>query len=68
MPTRRVNLWSISDQAASQVATAFYRRLNGLDSPTSANTAKALHHAGGELRARHPTDPTLWVLFVHDGP
>jgi CHAT domain-containing protein len=61
-------LWSISDQAAPQVAAAFYRRLDGPDGPTSADAAKALHHAVGELRAQHPTDPTLWVPFVHDGP
>ncbi|KAB1988307.1 CHAT domain-containing protein [Streptomyces triticiradicis] len=61
-------LWSISDQAASQVAAAFYRRLDSPDGPTSADAARALHHAVGELRARHPTDPTLWVPFVHDGP
>ncbi|MFB7505604.1 CHAT domain-containing protein [Streptomyces broussonetiae] len=61
-------LWSISDQAAPQVAAAFYRRLDGSDGPTSADVARALHHAVGELRARHPTDPTLWVPFVHDGP
>ncbi|MCT9003519.1 CHAT domain-containing protein [Streptomyces rhizosphaerihabitans] len=61
-------LWSISDQAALQVAAAFYRRLDGSDGPNSADAARALHHAVGELRARHPTDPTLWVPFVHDGP
>ncbi|MGW5211164.1 CHAT domain-containing protein [Streptomyces sp. NPDC004051] len=61
-------LWSINDQAAPQVAAAFYRHLAGPDGPTSADAARALHRAVGELRARHPTDPTLWVPFVHDGP
>ncbi|MFD0210857.1 CHAT domain-containing protein [Streptomyces hirsutus] len=61
-------LWSINDQAAPQVAAAFYRHLAGPDGPTSADAARALHRAVGELRARHLTDPTLWVPFVHDGP
>ncbi|MGW0615876.1 CHAT domain-containing protein [Streptomyces sp. NPDC002788] len=61
-------LWSINDQAAPQVAAAFYRHLAGPDGPTSADAARALHHAVAELRAQHPTDPTLWVPFVHDGP
>ncbi|MGV4891578.1 CHAT domain-containing protein [Streptomyces viridosporus] len=61
-------LWSINDQAAPQVAAAFYRHLAGPDGPTSADAARALHRAVGELRVRHPTDPTLWVPFVHDGP
>ncbi|MGW7051168.1 CHAT domain-containing protein [Streptomyces sp. NPDC054887] len=61
-------LWSINDQAASQVAPAFYRHLAGPDGPTSADAARALHEAVTELRAQHLTDPTLWAPFVHDGP
>ncbi|MEI7031869.1 CHAT domain-containing protein [Streptomyces pratensis] len=61
-------LWSINDQVAPQVAATFYRHLAGPDGPTSADTARALHRAVAELRAQHPTDPTLWVPFVHDGP
>jgi hypothetical protein len=61
-------LWSINDQAALQVAAIFYRHLASPDGPTSADTARALHHAVAELRNQHPTDPTLWVPFVHDGP
>ncbi|MFI6038145.1 CHAT domain-containing protein [Streptomyces sp. NPDC051315] len=61
-------LWSISDQAAPQVAAAFYRHLASPDGPASAEAARALHHAVAELRTQHPTDPTLWAPFVHDGP
>jgi CHAT domain-containing protein len=61
-------LWSVNDEAAPQVAAAFYRHLAGPDGPASADAARALHRAVGELRDQHLTDPTLWVPFVHDGP
>jgi hypothetical protein len=61
-------LWAVNDQAAPQVAAAFYRHLTGPDGLASADAARALHHAVDELRTLHPTDPTLWVPFVHDGP
>ncbi|MBB4985865.1 MULTISPECIES: CHAT domain-containing protein [Streptomyces] len=61
-------LWSINDGAAPEVAAAFYRHLSGPDGPASTGAARALHRAVAELRAKDPTDPTVWVPFVHDGP
>ncbi|MFP8885688.1 CHAT domain-containing protein [Streptomyces mangrovi] len=61
-------LWTVSDEAAPRVAAAFYR-YSGLSAGTdSAEAARALHHAVAELRDADPTDPTVWVPFMHDGP
>ncbi|MBT2365648.1 CHAT domain-containing protein [Streptomyces sp. ISL-10] len=61
-------LWAVSDRAAPAVAADFYRHLGALGGRDSADAAVALHHAVAALRDAHPTDPTLWAPFVHDGP
>ncbi|MFI0938511.1 CHAT domain-containing protein [Streptomyces sp. NPDC021020] len=61
-------LGSVNDQAAATVAAELYRHLAGPAGLDPAGTAEALHRAVAALRADHPTDPTVWAPFVHDGP
>ncbi|MEV0978346.1 CHAT domain-containing protein [Streptomyces sp. NPDC049915] len=60
-------LWSIHDQAAPRVASAFYRHLLARGANAS-DSAAALHLAVAELREEHLHDPTVWAPFAHNGP
>ncbi|MEZ0112894.1 tetratricopeptide (TPR) repeat protein [Catenulispora sp. EB89] len=62
-------LWSVDDQVAADLATAFYDRLTsgGTLPPRTDTSARALHDAIRALRARYPDDPALWAAHTHTG-
>lgn len=60
-------LWSVHDEHAPTVADAVYRQLTAAGAPDATDTAHALHHATAQLRADHPTDPTIWAPYLHTG-
>ncbi len=61
-------LWAVWDDAAAEVAAAFYtEQLRGGEF-TPATSAQALHHAVRGLRDREPHRPSIWAPFVHTGP
>jgi tetratricopeptide (TPR) repeat protein len=61
-------LWPIRDQHAPTVADTVYRTLTATGQPDADTAAEALHTAIAQLRADHPTDPTVWAAYTHNGP
>ncbi|MFE0155879.1 CHAT domain-containing protein [Nonomuraea sp. NPDC059007] len=62
-------LWPIDDQAALEIADAFYTALtNGGTAPPDVEHAPAaLHRAVRELRDKYPGSPALWAAHIHAG-
>nr|BFE57425.1 CHAT domain-containing protein [Dactylosporangium thailandense] len=56
-------LWPVSDDAAPDVAAAFYAAVDA-----GADPASALHAVVLDLRRRHPAAIALWASHVHFGP
>jgi tetratricopeptide (TPR) repeat protein len=61
-------LWSIRDEHAPAMADTVYRTLTATGQPDADAAATALHTAITRLRANHPTDPTIWAAYTHNGP
>ncbi|MDH6434769.1 hypothetical protein M2158_003246 [Streptomyces sp. SAI-144] len=59
-------LWSVHDQVAAEVTEAVYADLTAAGVFDPARSARALHRATTELRAR--TALSAWVPFIHTGP
>ncbi|WP_199042947.1 CHAT domain-containing protein [Glycomyces salinus] len=59
-------LWTVNDNAASEVAERFYRRL--VRDGRADASAHALHDAVLAVREAHPDDTAHWARFVHFGP
>jgi hypothetical protein len=62
-------LWPVMDQAATELANAFYTYLThgGVSPPDTRLAANALHHAIRNLRAQYPASPALWASHTHTG-
>ncbi|WP_433619314.1 CHAT domain-containing protein [Dactylosporangium sp. CA-139114] len=56
-------LWPVSDDAAPDIAAAFYAAVDA-----GADPASALHGVALDLRRRHPAAIALWASHVHFGP
>jgi CHAT domain-containing protein len=50
------------------MADTIYRTLTATGQPDADTAATALHTATTQLRANHPTDPTIWAAYTHNGP
>ena len=61
-------LWAINDERAVLIADDVYATLTAAGTPDATQAARALHHAVGRLRDRHPYAPQLWAPYVHSGP
>ncbi|MGW1779799.1 CHAT domain-containing protein [Streptomyces sp. NPDC002143] len=59
-------LWRVDDESSAEIAQAVYETLKDAD-PGAPPAARALHHAVGRLRARHPDRPLSWAAHVHSG-
>jgi hypothetical protein len=70
------SMWSIFDWAALAMADVFYAYLLAADpgvpglsnQPQAARAPYALHRAVTRLRRDHPTQPRVWVPYIHFGP
>ncbi len=60
-------LWSVYDQAATEVAEHVYRELTADRQLVPARSAHALHSAVQSLRAAKPQQPSRWIPFIHIG-
>ncbi|TYR64285.1 CHAT domain-containing protein [Streptomyces parvus] len=62
-------LWPIADDAAEEIARAFYRELTseGTAQPTPDRAAEAIHRAIRLQRDQSPHLPTRWAAHVHYG-
>jgi hypothetical protein len=61
-------LWSVYDEAATEVAEHVYRELTADRQLVPARSAHALHSAVQSLRAAKPRQPSRWIPFIHIGP
>jgi hypothetical protein len=61
-------LWSVYDEAATEVAEHVYRELTADRQLVPARSAHALHSAVQSLRAATPQQPSRWIPFIHIGP
>ncbi len=60
-------LWTIPDDGAIAIASAFYERLCHSGRPATENSAYALHHTLNALRREEPLALTRWGAHVHFG-
>jgi hypothetical protein len=61
-------LWSVYDDAATEVAEHVYHEL-AIDSQlVPERSAHAVHSAVQSLRAAKPRQPSRWIPFIHIGP
>ncbi|MGW0919109.1 CHAT domain-containing protein [Streptomyces sp. NPDC002755] len=58
--------WTVYDQVAAEVATAFHRRVAAAPA-AGVEPAVALHEVVREVRRTHP-EPHVWAPFMHYGP
>jgi CHAT domain-containing protein len=61
-------VWSVSDQAAAEIAEHLYPRLVSDGRLNPRRAAEALHHAVRQLRDTRPYPLSRWALFLHTGP
>jgi CHAT domain-containing protein len=58
-------LWQVDDEAAGEIADAFYDR--AADRVSAEDPARALHAAIRTLRHTNPRTPSLWAAHIHVG-
>lgn len=61
-------LWSVYDEAATEVAEHVYRELAADGQLVPERSAHAVHSAVQSLRAANPRQPSRWIPFIHIGP
>ncbi|MET9269610.1 CHAT domain-containing protein [Kribbella sp. NPDC003557] len=61
-------LWSVYDPTAADVVEAVYTELTSDGQPNAHGAAQALYRVVRRLRDQYPTNPSVWMPFIHLGP